>query len=194
MTIPTPPSEEERVRQKIDALARRTAEKLGIYTGAIREQDVQFRRSLTQDDPLVDAYDALVQAQMDQGMLFLRVAYHITERQWKAKLLRWTTAPAGLYYIKEFAPNDAASAWPRLSLYSTSGLYRGVSVGHAVYVGRTVEAKPRPVYHLYDRAPVEGADGRRRVTGNFVLEKRRLIPLPTSTPIHPLDESQQPGS
>jgi len=170
----TPPSEDEQVRQKIYTLALQVAEKLGIYTSAIGEQDVLFRRSPTQDDPLIDAYDATVQAKMDEGTLFLRDRYHLTERQWKVKLLRWTTPPAGIYYIKDFAPNDAASAWPRLTLYRTSWSYRGVSVGHGALVGRTVEAFPRPVYHLYDRAPREGNDGRRRIEGNFVLEKRRL--------------------
>lgn len=89
----TPPSEDEQVRQKIYALALQVAEKLGIYTSVIGEQDVLFRRSPTQDDPLIDAYDATVQAKMDEGTLFLRARYHLTERQWKVKLLRWTTPP-----------------------------------------------------------------------------------------------------
>ena len=68
----TPPSEDEQVRQKIYTLALQVAEKLGIYTSVIGEQDVLFRRSPTQDDPLIDAYDATVQAKMDEGTLFLR--------------------------------------------------------------------------------------------------------------------------
>ncbi len=189
----TPPSEDEQVRQKIYALALQVAEKLGIYTSVIGEQDVLFRRSPTQDDPLIDAYDATVQAKMDEGTLFLRARYHLTERQWKVKLLRWTTPPAGIYYIKDFAPNDAASAWPRLTLYSTSWSYRGVSVGHGALVGRTVEAFPRPVYHLYDRAPSEGDDGRRRIEGNFVLEKRRLNLLSADIQIRWVADEREKG-
>ncbi len=193
-TPPSPSEEDEHTRRKIHGLACQVAEKLGIYTSVIREQDVRFRRSPIQDDPLVDAYDVEVQAQMEQGTLHLGITYHLTGKQWKAKLLWWTTAPAGIYYIKDFAPNDSDSAWPRLSLYSTSWMNRGVSAGHAVLVGRTAEAPPRPVYQLYDRAPSEGADGRRRIEGLFVLEKRRLALLPANTPIHLAAEGQQKES
>ena len=68
-----------------------------------------------------------------------------------------------------------------------------MSVGHGALVGRTVEAFPRPVYHLYDRAPGEGNDGRRRIEGNFVLEKRRLNLLPADIQIRWAADEREKG-
>ncbi len=68
-----------------------------------------------------------------------------------------------------------------------------MSVGHGTLVGRTVEAFPRPVYHLYDRASREGNDGRRHIEGNFVLEKRRLNLLPAGLVIRQVIDERQKG-
>ena len=179
----TPPSEDEQVRQKDlhpGAPGGREAGHVHLgHWGAgravppIAHPGRSAHRCLRRDRPGKDGRgDALFARQVPPDRATVES---------EAPALDHT--PAGIYYIKDFAPNDAASAWPRLTLYSTSGSYRGVSVGHGALVGRTVEAFPRPVYHLF-RAPREGDDGRRRIEGNFVLEKRRLNLLPPTFEIH----------